>query len=96
MGALAEGCLEGLAQRGFVNGFIEHLLAGALTSPKVERIRLPRLLPTSSSTDGADLRARLRVGWCGAQPLVRSITCWTLSRYSEWICAPRRGQAAPP
>ena len=35
MGALAEGCLEGLAQRGYVNGFLEHLLTTALASDKV-------------------------------------------------------------
>ena len=115
MGALAEGCLEGLAQRGYVNGFLEHLLAVALASDKVPaplRARLPRGARPgrSGGTPAAGSVAESERGVCGGwgggvraggdgaglQPLVRSITCWTLSRYSEWICAPRRGQAPPP
>mmetsp|Transcript_67270 Transcript_67270/g.154555 ORF Transcript_67270/g.154555 Transcript_67270/m.154555 type:complete len:888 (+) Transcript_67270:81-2744(+) len=53
MGALAEGCKEGLSQRGYLPDFIAFLINQLLNAEK---------------------------------PLVRSITCWTLSRYSEWVC----------
>jgi len=53
MGALAEGCEEGLIQRNYLPNFVVHLITAFLPCDK---------------------------------PLVRSITCWTLSRYSRWIC----------
>jgi len=56
MGALQEGCEEGLIDRNYLNDFINHLMTGMLTS---------------------------------AQPLLRSITCWTLSRYANYIARPR-------
>ena len=52
MGALAEGCEEGLIKLNYLVSFVGHLINSILPSE---------------------------------QPLLRSITCWTLSRYSNFI-----------
>ena len=54
MGALAEGCEEGLKSLNYLHSFINHLITA--------------ILPCQ-------------------HPLLRSITCWTLSRYANFIAA---------